>query len=60
MNAVIINDEFNLAVKVNVMVEDKSLMDASNLHEREVLLTPTLQHILEQSERGYQHWGLND
>lgn len=44
----------------HALVEDKSSMDASDLHEREVLLTPTLPHILEQSERGYQHWGLND
>ena len=44
----------------NALVEDKSSIFASDLHEREVALTPTLKHILEQSEQGYQHWGLND
>jgi tRNA A37 threonylcarbamoyltransferase TsaD len=32
----------------NALVEDKSLMVASDLHKREVSLTPTLQHVLEQ------------
>jgi len=41
-------------------VKDESSMFASDLHEREIALTPTLKHILEQSEQGYQHWGLND
>jgi len=44
----------------NALVEDKSAILASDLHEREVALTPTLQRILEQSEQGYQHWGLNE
>ena len=44
----------------NVLVVDKSSIFANDLHEREVALTPTLKHILEQSEQGYQHWGLND
>jgi hypothetical protein len=44
----------------HALVEDKSPIFASDLHEREVALTPTLQHILEQSEQGYQHWGLNE
>jgi hypothetical protein len=44
----------------NTLVEDKSSIFASDLHKREVSITPTLLHILEQSERGYQHWGHND
>ena len=35
----------------NALDEDKSSMEASDLHEREVSLTPTLQHILEQPVR---------
>jgi len=31
----------------NALVEDKSAILASDLHEREVALTPTLQHIVE-------------
>jgi hypothetical protein len=43
------------------LVEDKSRMDASGLHQREVFLTPTLQHILEQPVRNdYQYWGINE
>ncbi len=42
------------------LIEDKSAIFAGDLHEREIALTPTLKHILEQSEPGYQHWGLND
>jgi hypothetical protein len=42
-------------------VEKESSMFASDLHEREVSLTPTLQHILEQPVRDiYQHWGINE
>ena len=42
-------------------VEDESSMFASDLHEREVTFTPTLQHILEQPVRDYyQHWGINE
>jgi hypothetical protein len=45
----------------NALVEDKSSMFASDLHEREVTLTPTLQHILERPVRdNYQHWGINE
>jgi hydrogenase maturation factor HypF (carbamoyltransferase family) len=45
----------------NMLVEDKSLMVASDLHKREVSLPPTFQHISEQPERDYyQHWGLNE
>jgi hypothetical protein len=44
----------------NALVEYKSSIFASDLHEREVALAPTLRHILEQSERGYQHWDLNE
>ena len=44
----------------NALVEDKSSMYASDLHEREVSLTPTLQHILEQPVRDDSHWGIND
>ena len=35
----------------NALVEDKSSMFVSDLHEREVSLSPTLQHILEQPVR---------
>ena len=42
-------------------VKDESSMFASDLHEREVTFTPTLQHILEQPVRDYyQHWGINE
>jgi hypothetical protein len=45
----------------HALVEDKSRMDASDLHQREVSLTPTLQHILEQPVRCYYpHWGINN
>lgn len=45
----------------NALVEDISSMVASDLHKREVSLTPTLQHILKQPERDYyQHWGINE
>ena len=44
----------------NALAEDESSIFANDLHQREVALTPTLQHILELSERGYQHWGLNE
>jgi hypothetical protein len=45
----------------HALVEDKSSMLASDLHEREVTLTPTLQHILERPVRdNYQHWGINE
>jgi hypothetical protein len=45
----------------NALVEDESSMLASDLHEREVTLTPTLQHILERPVRdNYQHWGINE
>jgi hypothetical protein len=45
----------------NTLVEDKSSMFVSDLHEREVSLSPTLQHILEQPVRDYyQHWGINE
>jgi len=37
----------------NVLVEDKSLMVASDLHKREVSLTPTFQHILEEPMRDH-------
>jgi len=50
----------SLILDDNALVEDKSSIFPSDLHEREVALTPTLQLILEQSERGYQHWGLNE
>ena len=33
----------------------------SDLHGREVTLTPTLHHILERPVRdGWQHWGINE
>jgi hypothetical protein len=35
------------------MAEDQSSMDASDLHKREVSLTPTFQHILEEPMRDY-------
>jgi hypothetical protein len=39
-------------------------MYASDLHKREVALTPTLQHILVQpvldDYQHWGHWGLND
>jgi hypothetical protein len=42
-------------------VKDESSMFASDLHEREVALTPTLQHILERPVHdNYQHWGINE
>jgi hypothetical protein len=45
----------------NAPVADKSSMSTSDLHEREVSLTPTLQQILEQPVRDYyQHWGINE
>ena len=48
----------------NAMVEDKTLRLASDLRQREVSLTPTLQHILEQPVRDdgqhWKHWGIND
>ncbi len=45
----------------NALVEGKSSMFVSDLHEREVSLSPTLQHILEQPVRDYyQHWGINE
>jgi hypothetical protein len=48
----------------HALVEDKSLRLASDLHQREVSLTPTLQHILEQPVRDdgqhWKHWGIND
>ena len=45
----------------NALVEDKSSMFASDLHEREVTLTPTLQHILERPVRdNHQQWGINE
>ncbi len=45
----------------NAPVEKKSSMLASDLHEREVSLPPTLQHIPEQPVRDYdQHWGINE
>jgi len=50
----------SLIFKDNALIEDKSAIFAGGLHERELALTPTLKHILEQSEQGYQHWGLND
>ena len=43
------------------LVEEKSSVVASHMHEREVSLTPTLQRILEQPVRDrYQHWGINE
>jgi hypothetical protein len=50
----------SLILDDNALVEDKSSIFTSDLHKREVSMTPTLQHILEQSERGHQHWGLNE
>jgi hypothetical protein len=45
----------------NPLVEDEYSMFASGLHEREVSLTPTVQHILEQPMRDYhRHWGINE
>ena len=45
----------------HALVEDKSSMFASDLHEREVALTPTLQHILERPVRdNHQQWGINE
>jgi hypothetical protein len=45
----------------NSLVGAKSSMFASDLHQREVSLTPTLQHILEQPVRDcWQHWGINE
>ncbi len=48
----------------NALAEDKSLRLASDLHQREVSLTPTLHHILEQPVRDdgqhWKHWGIND
>ena len=40
---------------------DESSKFADGLRDREVSLTPTLQHILEQPMPGsYQHWGINE
>ena len=45
----------------NAPVEHESSMFGSDLHEREVSMTPTLEHILEQPvRRDYQHWGINE
>jgi hypothetical protein len=45
----------------NSLIEDKSSMFASELHQREVSLTPTLHHILERPVHdSYQHWGINE
>jgi hypothetical protein len=45
----------------HALVEDKSSMFASDLHEREVALTPTIQHILERPVRdNHQQWGINE
>ena len=45
----------------NSLIEDKSSMFASELHQREVSLTPTLHHILERTVHdSYQHWGINE
>jgi hypothetical protein len=48
----------------NAPVEDKSSRLAGDLPQREVSLTPTLQHMLEQPVRDddqhWQHWGIND
>jgi len=45
----------------HALLEDTSPMFASDLHKREVSLTPTLQHILERPVRdNYQHWGINE
>jgi hypothetical protein len=36
-------------------------MFEGDLHQREVALSPTLQHILEQPARDhYQDWGINE
>jgi hypothetical protein len=51
----------SLIFEDNAPVEKESSMFASDLHEHEVSLTPTLQHILEQPIRNYcEHWGIND
>jgi hypothetical protein len=51
----------SLICDANALVEDKLSRFASDLHEREVSLTPTLQQILEQPVRDYyQHWGINE
>ena len=43
------------------LVEDKSSVVASHMHEREVSLAPTLERIPEQPVRDrYQHWGINE
>jgi hypothetical protein len=43
------------------LIEDKASQLARNLHEREVAVIPTLQHILAQPVRdSYQHWGINE
>lgn len=45
----------------NALVGDKSSMNSSDLRGREVSLTPTLLHIVEQPLRdSHQHWGIND
>jgi len=42
-------------------MEATSSMFLSDLHEREVSLTPTLHHILERPVRdNYQHRGINE
>ena len=43
------------------LIEDEASRLTRDLHEREVAVTPTLQHILAQSVRDpYQHWGINE
>lgn len=45
----------------NPLVKGESAVYASHLHEREVSLTPTLQHILDQKVReDYRNWSIND
>jgi hypothetical protein len=42
-------------------VEAESARLKEDLHQREVALTPTIAHMLEQAPPGsYQHWGINE
>ena len=50
----------SLIIDAVVPTEDKSAVFTRSLHEREVTMTPTLQHIEEVVERDYRHWGLNE
>jgi hypothetical protein len=61
MSATAIRDDPVFETTMKAKTEDESVVFARDLHEREVLLTATLQHILELADHDhYQHWGINE